>query len=54
MLAGSVVLALGSWAALTYIPADTLAQLAPVFQVVYGVVAAWIANQLAHRGDPAA
>lgn len=54
MLGGSVVIALAAYAVLTYVPAETLAQLAPVFQVVYGVVAAWLANQFAHKADPAA
>jgi hypothetical protein len=31
-----------------------LASLAPVFQVVYGVVVSWIANQVAHKADPRA
>lgn len=54
MLGGSAVLALGAYAVLTYVPPDTLAQLAPWFQVIYGVVAAWIANQVAHKADPKA
>lgn len=54
MLGGSAVLALTAYAVLNFVPADTLAQLAPWFQVVYGVVAAWIANQVAHKADPKA
>ena len=53
-LGGSLLIALGAWAVLTYVPADQLAQLAPVFQVVYGIVGAWMANQVAHSQDPAA
>lgn len=54
MLAGSILLALAAYAVLTFVPADQLAQLAPWFQVLYGVVAAWIANQVAHKADPKA
>lgn len=53
MLGGSVALALVAYAVLAFVPAETLAQLAPWFQVVYGVVGAWIANQMAHKADPA-
>lgn len=53
-LGGSLVIALAAYAVLAYVPAETLAQLAPMFQVVYGVAGAWIANQLAHSADPAA
>ena len=54
MLAGSAAIALAAYFVLTLTPPDTLAQLTPIFQVVYGVVAAWLANQLAHKQDPAA
>lgn len=53
MLGGSVAIALIAWAVLTYLPPEILAQLAPVFQIVYGAVASWIANQFAHQQDPA-
>jgi hypothetical protein len=53
-LGGSLVLSLAAYAVLTYVPAETLASLAPVFQVVYGVVVSWIANQVAHKADPRA
>lgn len=54
MLGGSLAIALAAYATLTYVPAETLAQLAPYFQIAYGVVGTWIANQLAHKQDPAA
>ncbi len=53
-LAGSVALALAAYAILTYVPPDVLAQIAPVFQIVAAVVGSWLANQVAHRADPAA
>lgn len=54
MLGGSAALALIAYAVLTFVPPDQLAQLAPWFQVIYGVVAAWITNQVAHTFDPKA
>jgi len=54
MLGGSVALALAAYAVLALVPAELMAQLAPWFQIVYGVVAAWIANQVAHKADPKA
>ena len=54
MLGASVVTALGSWAVMTYVPAAVLAQVRVPFQVVAGVVSAWLANQFAHNNDPAA
>jgi hypothetical protein len=53
-LVGSLGIALAAYAVLTYVPPDTLAQLAPAFQLVYGVAAAWLANQIAHTNDPLA
>ncbi len=53
MLGGSLLIALLAWAVLTFIPAATLAQIAPAFQVAYGVVGTWIAGQIAHSADPA-
>lgn len=53
MLIGSVAIAGVAYAVLTYTPPEVLAQMVPWFQVVYGVVAAWIANQFAHKADPA-
>lgn len=50
-LAGSLVIALAAYAVLTYFPANTLVLLAPWFQIVYGVVFAWLANQVAHKVD---
>lgn len=54
MLGGSLAVSLAAFAVLTYTPADVLAQLAPWFQVAYGVVVAWMANQFAHKQDPLA
>lgn len=51
-LAGSVILALAAYSILTYAPPEWLAAAAPWFQVVYGVVYTWIANQVLHRVDP--
>lgn len=52
-LCGSLSIALTAYAVLTYVPAETLSQLAPYFQIAYGVVGTWIANQVAHTHDPA-
>jgi thiol:disulfide interchange protein len=52
-LGGSLGIALAAWAILTYVPADVLAQITPVFQLVAAVVGSWIATQLAHTADPA-
>lgn len=52
-LVGSVTIALAAWAVLTYVPPDVLDQLAAPFRVLYGVIIAWLANQIAHRADPA-
>lgn len=54
MLVGSLVIAGLAYAVLHFTPPDMLAQLVPWFQIAYGVVGAWIANQLAHKADPAA
>lgn len=51
MLGGSALIALAAYAVLQFVPAETLAVIAPYFQVMYGVVAAWIANQVAHKAD---
>jgi hypothetical protein len=53
-LGGTIVLALGAFAVLTYVPKDVLTQLAPWFQIVAACVTAWLASQVAHRIDPAA
>ena len=47
-----IVLAIVAYAVMTYIPPDTLKTLAPYFQIVYGVGATWVANQIAHKADP--
>lgn len=54
MLAGSALAALAAYAVLTYVPAETLGMIAPWFQIVSGVFVAWLANQGAHKIDPAA
>lgn len=53
MLFGSMAIAGVSYAVLTYTPPEVLEQLVPWFQIVYVTVAAWIANQFAHKADPA-
>lgn len=53
-LIGSIAIALAAYAVLTFVPAEVLAQIAPVFQIVYGVAGAWIAGQIGHKADPAA
>ena len=52
-LGGTIVLALSAFAVLTYVPAATLALLAPWFKVVAACVVAWLASQVAHTVDPA-
>ena len=52
-LGGSVALALAAWAILTFVPPDVLETLKAPFQVVAGVVIAWLANQFGHSADPA-
>jgi len=52
-LALTVVIALAAWAALTYIPPELMAQVAPIFTVVAGVVVAWLGTQAGHAVDPA-
>lgn len=54
MLVGSLLIAGTAYAVLTYVPPETLAQIAPAFQLVYGIVGAWMANQIAHKADPSA
>ena len=54
MLGASVIVALGAWAVMTYVPAEVMAQVRVPFQLVAGVVSAWLANQFAHKADPAA
>lgn len=53
-LGGSLAIALGAYAILTYVPPATLEAIKPIFLLVSGVVGSWIANQLAHGADPAA
>ncbi len=53
-LGGSLAIALAAYGVLTYVPPETLKAITPVFQLVAGVVGAWIANQIAHKTDPAA
>jgi uncharacterized membrane protein YfcA len=52
MLLGSVVLALISWACMTYIPAETLKQLDAPFKMVAAIVISYLANQAFHTLDP--
>lgn len=52
-LGGSLVLALGAYAIITYVPPDTLTALLPWFQIVAGVLGTGLVNQIAHKADPA-
>ena len=54
VLGGTIAIALGSYAILTYVPANILEVLAPWFKIVAGCVAAWLASQVAHKVDPRA
>jgi hypothetical protein len=54
VLGCSLVVALASWAVLTYVPTAVLAQAEPPFLVISGVVGTWLATQVAHTVDPAA
>jgi uncharacterized membrane protein len=53
-LAGSLVIVLVAYAVLTYVPADALEAVKPVFLLVSTVIGAWMANQFTHGADPAA
>jgi hypothetical protein len=53
VMACSLAIALASFAVLRYVPGDVLKELAIWFQLVYGIVATWIASQVAHKADPA-
>lgn len=53
VLGGTLVIALGAKAILVYVPKEILDALAPWFEVVAGVVVAWVGTQLAHLADPA-
>lgn len=50
----SVALALTAYAVQTYVPAEALAQLAPVFAIIAALTVPFVATQLAHANDPAA
>ena len=52
-LAGTILIALGAYAVITYVPKDILDQLAPWFQIVAACITAWLASQAAHTIDPA-
>ena len=52
-LAGTVAVALLSYAILTYVPEYILDTLAPWFQITAACVTAWLASQAAHTIDPA-
>jgi hypothetical protein len=45
----SVVLALGAYAIITYVPAATFAMLNPWFQIVAGIVVLYSAQQTVHQ-----
>jgi hypothetical protein len=48
----SVVIAVGAYAALTYVPADVWVQIDPWIKLVLGVASAYGLNQVAHTVDP--
>lgn len=48
----SVVIALAAYAVQTYVPADVLAQLQPVFAILAGLTIPFVASQFAHSNDP--
>ena len=50
----SLALALAAYAIQTYVPADVLAQLQPIFVIIAGLTVPFVATQLAHANDPAA
>jgi len=49
---GSVVLAVGAKLIIDFVPAETLAAIAPYFAIVAAVVVSFVANQVAHALDP--
>ncbi len=53
-LVGSLIIALLAYAALTYLPKETLEQVKPYFVIVSGVIGTWGAGQIAHNQDPLA
>lgn len=53
-LVGSLVIALAAYAALTYLPKETLEQAKPFFVIISGVIGTWMTGQFAHNSDPAA
>lgn len=53
VLAGSLVLAITAYLILTYVPQETLDQIAPIFAIIYGVAYTWISSQVLHFVDPA-
>jgi len=52
MFVASTLLAIGSYALLTYVPAETLSQVAPYFAIVVSVFGTFFLNQIAHVNDP--
>ena len=53
-LLGPLAISLAAWAVLTYVPAETLEAVKPIFLLVSTVVGSWAAGQIAHGADPAA
>ena len=43
------IVALGGYAAIVYVPADTWAKLDPWFMVVLGIIVMWGGTQMVHR-----
>jgi hypothetical protein len=48
IIAGSVILALGFYAILSYVPATVLVQLEPWFRIVFGIVITYSGGQVVH------
>jgi len=53
-LVGSLAIALLAYAALTYLPKETLDVAKPYFVIVSGVLGTWMTGQIAHNADPSA
>jgi len=53
-LVGSLIIALAAYAALTYLPKETLDAAKPFFVIISGVLGTWMTGQIAHNADPSA
>lgn len=52
MFIASALVSVGAYAALTYVPVDILAAIAPYFAIVAGLFVTFFLNQVAHLVDP--